>query len=309
VTLMGAGEEEADLLAETFPENSRQFPLYNCSLGGVLRGAHYGTPAALLDGPPPPAPDPDSPGPSDPLRSSLLKADALMDDALDAAGDLLSASSASYSASIVDVLLNSYRSANSADRRLQDDRLLAFKAFWADTPDWFDPDVCERGRRLLSAHADRTMRACIFNALAICLSAPQSVLLLKYGSIEATSFNAEFYQTMNNDDGSYPATYHHEEIRRDMLPLVDAVAVMVLDLVMGVLSCQTVSKLQSWETDKDSLRPGNGGDGGHLGRGSPAWEKLVRAGAYLSILRRRAMSVFGADSWPGQTAGLPMSQG
>lgn len=188
-----------------------------------------------------------------------------MDDALDAIGDICLVPP--YTNLVVDLLLNSYKHANSADPRLHDNRLLDLKSSWLKIPFWFDAGQCERGRQLLSEHADLTLHACVFNALVLCLASPQTVKLLEYSSIQS----------------------------QDMIMLVDTATLLLLDLILNICSFKI-------HHVNDTA--------GHLSRGCHGWERLVRVRAYFSILRRRAMSLFGeGDAWPFDHAGAPLSQG
>lgn len=232
------------------------------------------------------------------MRSSVIKGDLLMDNALDAVGDVYMVDP--YSLDVVDVLLNSYKSANSADQRMQDDRMLALKAFWTDLPYWFDPAASERGRRVMCSRTDQVIIGCVSGALPIMMACPQTMMLLSCGSKETQLLSPTFKGMMHDAYGDGDSVTFQNSI----LLLVDATFAMMVDALLYMLSyCSSSNDKKYYFNDGHTLF------GGHLSRGSAGWEKLVRIRAYFSIIRRRAMSLFGKhDRWEYEKYGLPLSQ-
>lgn len=221
-----------------------------------------------------------------------------MDDALDAIGDICVVDP--YSLDVVDVLLNSYKSANSTDSRMQDIRLQALKALWTNLPHWFDAGLCERGRAVLCARAAGGLLQSACSALAVVLASPQTALLLRLGSREAATLSAHFTHLMSAPYGARDKAL----IRQDMLPLVDALFAMVMDVLLHMCSSGDDAGQREY-----SFNDGFLSYGGHLCRGAAPWERLVRVRAYFSIIRRRAMCLFGkSDHWPFEIFGLPLNQ-
>lgn len=261
-------------------------------MAGFLNGPQYGTaPAFLQSGVSLPA-DGEAY-----IRSSLTASDLLLDDALDAISDVFSVDSTTVEA--IEVLLNSFNSRYSTDRRMQDRRLIALKDSWIKLPNWFQPELCERGREVLNARADSAIRGCIFGTIAILLTAPQTVYLLNFSTAEASPLSPEYCQKMAERYVGKDC----EKIPSDILALVDSGVAVVLDALLNLCSYQEKGTGREY-TFKDSLMFYNG----HLCRGSPAWEKLTRARTYFAIIRRKAMSLFGVERWSHEDFGLPFSQ-
>lgn len=265
---------------------------YNFSALGFVRGGRYDTPVAFLKS-----------GMTLPsmngekfIQSSMCEGDKLMDDALDAVSDVFSVDT--YTLAAVDLLLNSYKSPNSAEERLHDSRLLAMKAYWGDLPYWFDAALLQRGREVLLAHADRALSECMANVLPIILSSPQTVRLLKYTAAEARMLSSDFTKSME-----IQTEFDPPELYKDLIPLVDIAVALSLDVFLNICSFKEDNMERKY-----TFNDGFSSYGGHLSRGSPVWAKLVKVRAYFSIIRRRAMCLFGADRWPYEQFGLPLSQ-